>query len=226
MVAPEQRSNSMKRILRSKTGRRAGVLLATVAAMAVAVDSAAASPRHGHHARGLTTVTLNQATIGAVVGLGLTPAAVAPGTLGTVGTELQATFPIRGRIEHGIIRHRGGLSFTSGSTTLSLTRYTIDTNRGILTARAAVNGTRVGRITLFDLGAAPAQDGCAATATLALDAQAASALVSVFSLSLDPAAITGLDFGTACVAPAPRHGCSGDDHHGHHGTGEAVRARR
>jgi len=121
-------------------------LAAAVALLTVSVAGAAAAParhaRDGHHGgkRGRTVVTLNQATIATVVNdLHLTPAAVAPGTLGMVGGELQAAFPIRGAIEHGKIRHRGGLSLTSGSTKLSLTRYTIDTRKGILTARASVN---------------------------------------------------------------------------------------
>jgi hypothetical protein len=187
-------------------GRRAGVLIAAAAAWAVgALAVADAAPRHDRAAGGTTTVTLNQATIGVVVNtLGLTPAAVAPGTLGIVGADLQAAFPIRGEIRDGQIRHRGGLSLTKGGTTLSLTRYTIDTTKGVLTARAAVNGKRVGRIELFDLGAAPAKAGCAATASLALDAAAAGALVSVFGLPVQPSAITGVDFGTACVAPAPK----------------------
>jgi hypothetical protein len=124
-------------------------LLAAVAVLTVGVAGAAAAParhaRDGHHGgkRGRTVVTLNQTTIATVVNdLHLTPAAVAPGTLGMVGGELQAAFPIRGEIEHGTIRHRGGLSLTSGSTKLSLTRYTIDTRKGILTARV---GQRLAR---------------------------------------------------------------------------------
>jgi len=202
-------------------------LAAAVAVLTVGAAGAAAAPARHHGAqRGRTVVTLNQATIAAVVNdLHLNPAAVAPGTLGMVGGELQAAFPIRGDIEHGKIRHRGGLSLTSGSTKLSLTRYTIDTRRGILTARASVNGSSVGRITLFDLGSAPAKKGCAATASLALDAAAAKALVAVFTLPVTADAITGLDFGTACVAPA-RHHRGGDDHDGNRDGRRHVSGRR
>jgi hypothetical protein len=207
-------------------------MTAAVALLSAGAVAASAHTAHHHggwhhgHKTGRTVVTLNQATIGTIVNdLHLTPAAVAPGTLGMVGSELQAAFPIRGRIEHGKIRHRGGLSLTSGSTTLSLTRYTIDTGTGLLTARAAVNGQFVARMPLFDLGSAPAKAGCAATASLALDAAAAKALVGVFSLPVDPAAITGVDFGTACVQPAS-HGERGDDGHGHHRAPGADVARR
>jgi len=189
----------------ARMGRRMGVLVATAAVWAVgAVAVADAAPRHRDAARGTTSVTLNPSTIDAVVNnLGLTPAPVAPGTLGPVGTDLVAAFPIVGPVGTKI-RHRGGLTFTKGATTLSLTRYTIDTAAGVLTARAAVNGKRVGRIPLFDLGAAPAKDGCAATAMLALDGAAAGALVAVFGLPVKAADITGLPFGTACVAIAPK----------------------
>ena len=146
-------------------------------------------------ARGATTVTLDAATIGAVVGLGLTPAPVGPAVLG--GDPLQASFPIVGNLKGGVIKHTGGLSLTGGDTTLTLTNYQIDTTAGVLTASAAVNGDEVGRLPLFDLGSAPAQSGCAATATLALDSAAASALMTVFNAPN----LTGTDFGTACVAP-------------------------
>ena len=155
---------------------------------------------HEEEGQGYTTVALNSATIAAVEGLGLTPAALAPGTLNASIPE--ATFPIVGPVRNGIIMHVGGLSLTNGSKTLSLRNFDINTATNVLTAFASVNGSIVGRIPLFDLGAAPASLGCAATASLSLDAAAAGALTSVFGAP----ALAGANFGTACVVlPLPRH---------------------
>ncbi|HSN05729.1 MAG TPA: hypothetical protein VLV82_00145 [Candidatus Angelobacter sp.] len=177
----------------ARVGAMAGA--AVLALSATAANASAVTPTG--KARGATTVTLDASTIGAVVGLGLTPASVGPAVLG--GSPLQATFPITGKFaKNDIVRHVGGLSLTdSMGRQLALTNYRIDLSRGVLTAQAAVNGADVGRVDLFDLGAAPEQDGCAATAELTLDAQAAGALTMVFGAP----DLTGADFGTACVAP-------------------------
>ena len=174
---------------------RFGAIAAVVTlALSVTAGSANAITPKGQ-ARGATTVTLNTVTIGAVVGLGLTPAALAPGVLG--GDPLQASFAIVGNSKGGIIKHTGGLSLTAGNKSLALTNYYINTNTGVLTAEAALNGTSLGRIPLFDLGSAPAKAGCAATAELTLTNAAAGALTAIF----DAPDLTGADFGTACVAP-------------------------
>lgn len=177
-----------------KTLARLGVAASVAALTLTAAQTADALTPTGK-ARGATTVTLNATTIGEVVGLGLTPAAVAPGVLG--GSPLQASFPIVGNAKGGVIKHTGGLSLTAGSTTLTLTNYDIDTTKGVLTAAAAVDGDALGRVALFDLGPAPAQPGCAATAELTLDKAAAGALAAVFKAP----DLTGTDFGQACVAP-------------------------
>lgn len=177
-----------------KTLARLGVAASIAALTLTAAQSAQAVTPQGK-ARGATTVTLNSGTIGTVVGLGLTPAAVGPAVLG--GTPLQASFPIVGNLKGGVIKHTGGLSLTAGSTVLTLTNYDIDTTKGVLTAEAAVNGADLGRVPLFDLGKADPQSGCAATAELTLDSAAAGALTTVF----DAPDLTGADFGTACVAP-------------------------
>jgi hypothetical protein len=181
--------------------KRLGIILSVAAVGLVGTfgtASAAVAPQG--HARGATTVTLNQDTIGAVIDLGLTPGAVAPGVLGMSDDDLQAAFPIVGNLKGGVIKHTGGLSLSAGGTVLTLTNYFIDlrdAENPILTALAAVNGDEVGRVTLFDLGAAAPQSGCAATASLSLDAQAAGALTAVFGAP----DLTGADFGDACVAP-------------------------
>lgn len=180
--------------MRKSFARIGAIAAVATLALSVTVGSASAITPTGK-ARGATTVTLNGDTIGAVVGLGLTPAAIAPGVLG--GDPLQASFPIVGNSKGGIIKHTGGLSLTAGDTSLALTNYYIDTKNNVLTAAAALNGTELGRIPLFDLGKAPAQTGCAATAKLTLTADAAAALTAIFKAP----DLTGADFGTACVAP-------------------------
>lgn len=149
-------------------------------------------------ARGATTVELNTGTIDAVIGLGLTPAPLNPGVLGTHGDHLLASFPIVGNVlKDGVVKHTGGLSLSAGGTTLTLTNYWIETGSGVLTAYAEVNGQAVGRLPLFVLGGAEPRDGCFATASLALSSQAAGALTAVFGAPN----LTGADFGVACVAP-------------------------
>lgn len=181
-----------------KASRRRGVVLAIVAALGLfAVGSAGASIAPNGKARGSTTVDLNTDTIDAVVGLGLTPAPMSPGVLGAHGDDLLAAFPIVGNLKGGVIKHTGGLSLSTADTTLALTNYWIDTNAGVLTAYAEVNGSAVGRLPLFDLSGAPAQSGCAATASLSLTSDAAAALTAVFGAPN----LTGADFGDACVAP-------------------------
>lgn len=169
--------------------------VAAIATATASVAQAAVAP--SGKARGATTVTLDQATIGAVVGLGLKPAAAAPGVLGMDGADLKASFPIVGNMNDGTIKHTGGLTLSGGGTVLSLTKYRIDTSIGLLTAAAAVNSHEVGRIPLFDLGSAPSQAGCVATASLGLDEAGAHALTAIFGAP----DLTGAPFGTACVAP-------------------------
>lgn len=182
------------------TFRPKKIALVTIAAaicMLATIGAAGADVRPQGSARGATIVTLNQATIGAVIGLGLTPAPVTPGVLGTDGDELQAAFPIVGSVRGGVIQHVGGLSLSTDDTVLRLTNYAIDTNTGRLWASASVDGASVGRLPLFDLGVEPGSSGCAATASLALSPEAAGALTALFGAP----DLSGTDFGDACVAP-------------------------
>ena len=121
-----------------KATLKRGVVLAVVAAIGLAAigSVAGASVAPTGKARGATTVDLNTDTIGAVIDLGLTPAPVKPGVLGTHGDDLLASFPIVGNLSGGVIKHTGGLSLSTGDTTLTLTNYWIDTNEGALTAYA------------------------------------------------------------------------------------------
>lgn len=165
-------------------------LAVAAGSLAVAVP-ASADVRPQGLARGATTVTLTDAALGA---LGpLSPTAVSPGVLGVHGDDVQVSFPVVGNPAKGVIKHTGGLSLTDGETVLSLTNYYI--SGASLTAIAAVDGTEIGRIPLFDLTGAPAQAGCEATANLALSGDAADALTALFGAG----DLTGAPIGAACV---------------------------
>jgi hypothetical protein len=154
-----------------------------------------------NHSRGLTTVVLNQSLVGALVGLGVAP--VAPGTLTAPGGTYQVAFPITS-VHDGRVGHRGGLDFGKAvGGDVAITRFVVDTNTGLLTARTSVDGRRIGRIAVFKLG--PVQEispgvtpSCAgAAAGLTLTPAAAGALLG------DSTATVFI--GDACVVP------SGDD---------------
>lgn len=204
----------MKRILHLAMTAAVGVGLLASAAPTFAHDGG------GDH-QGSTIVTLDQATLGVITGpLGLTPSAIAPGVIAASGGVVTATFPIT-EMENGVIEHAGGIALAKGGTKLALTRY--DIQGATLTARAALNGKKLGRIPLFDLTNVQTFTGgsCAVTADLHFTKQAAAALTAVFGAPN----VTGVTFGSACVAP--RQGDKGDkgdkDEGDHNGPDAAPR---
>ena len=173
--------------------------LALVTATGTLVLGLAAAPASAHEAResggGTTTVVLNQSLVSGLVGLGVAP--VAPGTLTAPRGVYQVAFPIT-EVENGRIKHAGGLDFAKAAAgNVKITRFVVNTKTGFLTARTKVNGERVGRIPVFQLGAVqnvspgytPACAGVAAGLTLT--PQAASAL----------GVAAGTFVGDACVVP-------------------------
>lgn len=178
--------------MRTTVARLAAAATATAAGVGLIAPSAWAVAPAGK-ARGVTTVELTSAALGA---LGpLSPAPVAPAVLG--GTPVEAAFPVVGNQNAGVVKHVGGLSLTGTSGTLSLTNYDIVLSQGVLTADASFNGTDLGRIPLFTVQLGSAASGCTASAELYLTSQAADALNSVFGT---PTGLSGADIGTACVA--------------------------
>jgi len=193
----------MKRILRIAVTSAIGLGLLASAAPTFAHGG-------GHH-RGSTIVTIDNGTLGAIVGLGLTPSAIKPGVIAANDGTVTATFPIT-KIKHGVIKHSGGIALTNADgTRLALTRYNIKGTT--LTARAALDGKKLGRIPLFDLTNVqmPASGKCAVTADLLFTKEAAGALTAVFGAP----DLTGVKFGSACVAPAS-HDKDDDDDDDHH----------
>lgn len=183
-----------------KIARRAA---AGTAVAALALSLAAVAPASAHDSgdqggNGTTTVVLNQGLVGALVGLGVAP--VKPGTLTAPGGTYQVAFPITS-VQNGKVGHRGGLEFTKAAAgDVRITQFVVDTTKGVLTARAVVDGKNIGRIPVFTLGAVqevapgvtPSCSGVAAG--LSLTPTAAGALLG------DPSATAFI--GDACVVPS------------------------
>ena len=173
--------------------------IAATAAIGLAI-LASAAPTFAHDGRdnrGATIVTIDNGTLNAIVGLGLTPSAIKPGVIAANSGTVTATFPISW-IKKGVIKHAGGIRLTSADgTKLSLTTYIIKGTT--LTARASLNGKRLARIPLFDLTNVKTftSGPCAVTADLHFTKDAAGALTAIFKAP----DVTGLIFGSACVAP-------------------------
>lgn len=175
----------------------AGVAAAAVISLSAAPASAS-TWGHSDQWPGVTTVLLNPDVVPVLVGLGVSP--VAPGTLTAPGGVVQVAFPIIGVVHDGRIAHRGGLDFNkvNGSHDVKITNFVVDTEKNVLTARAEVDGVKVGRIAVFALeapqpinGMVPACAGVPAGLTLTSGAAAA--------LGIPWAA--GVFMGDACVVP-------------------------
>lgn len=177
----------------------AATAVTALAATGMALVAApAAQAGSASKAKGVTSVELDAGSIGAIAGLGLTPAAVRPARL----DGLTASFPITGRTGAAVpavIKHVGGLSLTDADgDVLVLKNYWINTKTGVLTARAIYNGTDLGRIPFLDVqvkglvGSAAKPD---IRASLTLDAAAAGALSALFGAP----DLTGAPIGHALV---------------------------
>ena len=182
-----------------KINRRVATGAAAVAASLCLVATAAPASADDapDESGGVTTVVLNQGLVGALVGLGVAP--VAPGSLTAPGGTYQVAFPITS-LQHGKIRHRGGLDFSQAAAgDVKITNFVVDTTSGYLTAKAKVNGRNIGRIPVFSLGAvqeiAPGvTPSCAGVpAGLTLTPTAAQALLG--------SATATVFIGDACVVP-------------------------
>ena len=178
----------------------------TFAASAVPASAHQLSSRHGHSSHhemdhGLTTVVLNQGLVPALVGLGVAP--VAPGTLTAPNNTYQVAFPIT-EIEHGRIKHSGGLEFTKAAAgNVKITRFVVDTKSGFLTARTSVNGSSLGRIAIFKLG--PVQETSAGVIPACSGVAAGLTLTPTAAGALLGDSTATAFIGDACIVP------SGDD---------------
>lgn len=191
----------------SVQGRTAAGLVSAGAALSmIALPTPALADDDDQDAGGTTTVVLNQPLVSALLALGVAP--VAPGTLSTPGGIAQVAFPIT-EVEDDEIEHSGGLTFTKAKAgVVTITRFEVDTEDGELTARTMVNGTRVGRRAIFDLGPTQAINS-AGTVPACAGVAAGLTLTPFAGGALGVAADTFI--GDACVVPVVTAADDDDD---------------
>lgn len=187
----------------------AGLLFGAGGAAAASAATAAPHWNQVWLTGGGTSVTTAPGIAAALLGHGIVPLAVLPGTEGASirGGNVAVTFsfPVTGgwvnlATLHGTIHHSGGILFTDPSTgkQIEVSDFVISVHRGVLTAE--VNGNPRVRIPLLDLSLAhatvhPGRHHVRISGiVLTLTKTAASALDSTFSTTLFTA---GLELGTA-----------------------------
>ena len=134
--------------------RRTTIAIAAIAALLLVAPTAATATGKGKPPWaggnfGKTTLAVDSATLDALIGLGVAPGAVAPGTLEGATYAFPITNPLPSALGSGKIRHRGGISLSAGATTVELTDFTIKLRKGLLFGR--VNGSDP--VALLDLDA-------------------------------------------------------------------------
>lgn len=139
--------------------RRLSVLAAAMLAVALLAPAALAQSTVLTLTGGATTLTLDPATAEVLTANGVAVAPVHPAE----GTDAGPAFPITGgevdaATLAGTIDHAGGLAFTAGGRTLTVTDFRIDTTREVLTAKLFGVGPRVPLLRL-DLSAVEVEAG-------------------------------------------------------------------
>ncbi len=193
---------SLAAIARRGTSLVVGLMMMLAAAPA-ALASTAAHPAATAVVLdgGATTLALDPGTAAALTANGISVRPVFPASAGPEGVA----FPIsRGELDTatlaGTIRHRGGLAFTDGTTTVKVTRFVIDTSTGVLTARVGRFGPSLPLLTLDASGATvdiTPERVTLAGVDAALTAEAAAALNAAFGTELFA---EGIPVGTATVS--------------------------
>src|ERR1700744_3556958 len=157
-----------------------------------------------------TSVTTAPGIAAALIGHGIKPSAVWPGTAKSVkgGSAVQFTFPVTGgwvnlSTLHGTIYHKGGILFSAKKAKIEVSNFVISVHMGLLSAE--VNGSPKARVNLLNVSLAHASihkgwhwvqiNGI----VLTLTGTAASALDATFPPSLFKA---GRELGTAST-PLP-----------------------
>ncbi len=185
-----------------------------LATPASATETHHATPTAQHHRHksstvkikgGHTSLTVAAGTLAVLTKNGVSVTPIRPAS----ASGATFSFPITGgsvkpRTAAGTITHSGGLTFTVGKTSLGVQDFTIDTTKGVLTAR--VSGTHT-RVPLLKLDASSARItarwGCLTVSNVkaSLTAEAAAALNKTFGVSLFTA---GLPIGVAKVSARTR----------------------
>ena len=131
--------------------RRLIALLAVVAALLMVAPAASAGQAKAKASwgwyYGATTLEVDPVTFGALTSLGVAPGAVAPGKLEGASYSFPITNPLRSALRTGVVRHKGGISLTAGSTSVKLTDFDIRLLESKLYGK--VNGA--GPVALLDL---------------------------------------------------------------------------
>jgi hypothetical protein len=140
---------------------------------------------------GSTSVLLSAASALDSLGISVAPLGSASVSLSPDNTPI-ATFPITGgEIEAGdaLIEHEGsGLSLSNSTSIVELEDFLIDTANALLSGVVTADGTQIGVVPLFSIGAG---------LSLSLTSEAGAALASVFGIP----DLTGTVIGTATTNP-------------------------
>jgi hypothetical protein len=210
--------------MRALAPRRTLTALGAFAALAVALPLALSAPASASTSsrpasaqatstrlHGLTTVTTAPGIAQALLGAGVAPLPVKPGTRFAVARlhplKVSYGFPVTGGDPDltgpsGDILHRGGIRFVSRTASLEIGRFDIDLAAGKVFATEINHAP--GRIAVLDLDLSGLQVKTTATRTVLtgitvrLDPAAAGALNATFGLALPTDG--SLVFGTARVA--------------------------
>lgn len=159
---------------------------ALVAGLSLAPVAASAAPILG----GATAVDLTATSTFQSLGYSLATYGTASSFM--LGNDIVATFLATGGTRNDstgalLVEHNGsGLNFTSGTNTLSIGDFVVDTANDVVRGSAAANGTALGTVSLFNLGA---------NSTLTLTTEAANA----FTAALGAPSLAGAKIGTAQV---------------------------
>ncbi|MCL3819318.1 hypothetical protein [Aeromicrobium wangtongii] len=171
----------------------------------VATTTTSASAHGNHHSRshsgaGYTQVVVAPAVYDLVTTAGITPAPLAGATAAPFKGTLAARFPITAYRLRGLqIRHRGGISLTAGSATISLSNFNIDLGRGRVSGVVAGSPGDVGRVDLFKIRRTDRAD--LGLVRLTLTSTAAGALNATFGVN---AFAENATFGYATPRPFAR----------------------
>jgi Htaa len=190
--------------------RLIGTVIAVIAlAGAVTVAASARGGDGGEEAveieGGATLLTVDPGTLEALTGAGFAVEPIEPAQVSQAASgEVTFAFPIKwGWLAasdlSGKIKHRGGLSFSKGGTTVGVKNFVIDTSEGVLTAQLVGSRERIPLLTLdltnlqaFVFDDSAVLRGVGATLT----EEAATALNAAFETDLFA---EGLTIGTAEV---------------------------
>ncbi|OJY47565.1 MAG: hypothetical protein BGP03_33070 [Pseudonocardia sp. 73-21] len=184
----------------------AGVAFTAPAQASPAAATPAQHTHHHPHSRvlevrsGRTVLVLDAGTAGVLTANGVEVAPIA----GAYASGKGIAFPIVGgsldrKTAAGVIYHRGGLKFSAGTKSLSVQDFTIDTTKGVLTARVSGTTTRVPLLNLDASGVSIRGGWKSLTVSGVhgtLTKEAAAALNSTFGVTLFKA---GIPIGTATV---------------------------